>query len=74
MHAHEGAEFTQILEGALEDDGVIYRAGDFVELGGDHVHRPRVFGDQACLCLFATEGRLVAKDLVGRIAFAYADV
>jgi len=73
-HTHEGAEFTQILEGALDDDGVIYRAGDFVELGEDRIHRPRVHGDEACLCLFATEGRLVPTDLIGRIAFAFADV
>jgi len=73
-HTHEGAEFTQIMEGALEDGEVIYRAGDFVELGPDHVHRPRIYGDETCLCLFATEGRLVATDLVGRIAFAFANV
>ncbi len=73
-HSHDGAEFTQILEGALEDDGVVYRAGDFVELGPDHIHRPSVHGHEACLCLFATEGRLVAKNLVGRIAFAVANV
>jgi putative transcriptional regulator len=73
-HTHKGAEFTQILEGELEDGGVIFRAGDFVELGADHVHRPSVHGSQACLCLFATEGRLVATDLVGRIAFAVANV
>jgi len=73
-HTHEGAEFTQILEGALDDGGVVYHAGDFVELGADHVHRPRVHGNEACLCLFATEGRLVATDLLGRAAFAFAGV
>ena len=74
MHTHEGVEFTQIIEGALDDDGVIYRAGDFVELGEGHVHCPRVHGREPCLCLFATEGRLVPTDFVGRIAFAFADV
>jgi putative transcriptional regulator len=73
-HTHFGAEFTQVLEGALDDNGMIYRAGDFVELGEDHTHRPVVHGDQACLCLFATEGRLVPTDIVGRIAFAVANV
>jgi putative transcriptional regulator len=73
-HSHEGAEFTQILQGALEDGDVVYRAGDFVELGPDDVHRPCVHGDETCVCLFATEGRLVAENLAGRIAFAVANV
>lgn len=73
-HTHAGAEFTQVLQGALEDDGVIYRAGDFVQLGESHVHRPRVHGGEPCLCLFATQGRLVPTDLIGRIAFAVANV
>lgn len=73
-HTHSGAEFTQVLEGALDDNGTIYRAGDFVELDETHTHRPVVYGDEACLCLFATEGRLVPTDLVGRIAFAVANV
>lgn len=73
-HTHSGAEFTQVLEGALDDGGTIYRAGDFVELDAEHTHRPVVHGNQACLCLFATEGRLVPTDIVGRIAFAVANV
>ncbi len=73
-HTHAGAEFTQVLKGALDDCGVIYRAGDFVELGDQHIHQPKVYGDEACLCLFATEGRLVPTDLIGRIAFAIANV
>jgi putative transcriptional regulator len=73
-HSHFGAEFTQVLEGALDDNGTIYRAGDFVELGAEHTHRPLVHGNEACLCLFATEGRLVPTDIVGRIAFAIANV
>jgi putative transcriptional regulator len=74
QHSHAGAEFTQLLKGALDDGGVIYRAGDFVELGTDHAHHPRVHGDEECLCLFATEGRLAPTGLIGRIAFAIANV
>jgi len=73
-HSHAGTELTQILEGALQDGDVIYRAGDFVELDASHTHHPRVYGDKPCLCLFATEGRLVPTDLAGRIAFAIANV
>jgi putative transcriptional regulator len=73
-HGHAGGEFTQVLEGALQDGDVIYRAGDFVELDASHTHHPRVHGNEHCLCLFATEGRLVPTDIVGRIAFALANV
>lgn len=73
-HTHSGAEFTQVLQGALDDDGTIYRAGDFVELDEAQTHRPVVHGNEPCLCLFATEGRLVPTDMIGRIAFAVANV
>lgn len=73
-HSHAGAEFTLVLEGALKDDGVIYHAGDFVERDASHTHQPKVHGETPCLCLFATEGRLVPTDIVGRIAFAVANV
>jgi len=73
-HTHSGAEFTQVLQGSLDDGGTIYRAGDFVELDEAHTHRPVVHGNEPCLCLFATEGRLVPTDMIGRIAFAVANV
>jgi putative transcriptional regulator len=73
-HAHDGAEFTQVLHGALEDDGIVYRAGDFTEREGAHTHHPRAHGDEPCICLFATEGRLAAAGMIGRLAFAWADV
>ena len=73
-HSHRGAEFTQIISGALEDEGIVYRAGDFVECNDDDTHQPRIVGDEPCVCLFATEGRLVPTDMIGRLAFAIANV
>jgi putative transcriptional regulator len=73
-HSHTGIEFTQILSGALDDQGTIYRAGDFCEADAAQTHRPHVSGGEACVCLFATEGRLVPKGLIGRVAFALANV
>lgn len=73
-HYHRGAEMTQVLSGALNDGGVIYRAGDMVEVDETHTHHPQVAGDQPCVCLFATQGRLKPITLVGRIAFALAGV
>jgi putative transcriptional regulator len=73
-HSHSGAEMTQVLVGALSDDGIIYRAGDMVELDQAHGHHPQVAGNEACICLFATQGRLKPTTLVGRVAFALARV
>ena len=73
LHTHSGAEFTQVLSGALEDDGV-FAAGDFCERDPSVTHRPKVLGEAPCVCLFATEGRLMPKEWIGRIAFAIADV
>jgi len=74
QHGHSGAEMTQVLAGALDDDGVIYRAGDMVEMDQDKGHYPKVAGSEPCICLFATQGRLKPTNWVGRIAFALAGV
>ncbi len=73
-HTHAGLEFTQVMKGALNDEGVVYAAGDFCERDQTHAHRPEIVGNEPCLCLFATRGRLKATGLFGRIGFALADV
>lgn len=74
QHGHDGAELTQVLGGALADNGIIYRAGDIVEQDVSHTHHPQVSGDTPCICLVATQGRLKATTLIGQIAFALAGV
>lgn len=73
-HEHSGAEFCTVLKGAFRDEVGLFAAGDFAAADDDLNHLPVVEGDEACLCLFATEGRLKAQGLLGRLAFAYADV
>ena len=73
-HRHSGVEMTQVLVGALNDNGVIYHAGDMVELDQRHAHHPQVAGNEPCICLFATHGRLKPTTLLGRLAFALAGV
>ncbi|MGE0595057.1 MAG: ChrR family anti-sigma-E factor [Hyphomonadaceae bacterium] len=73
-HAHSGAEFCTVLQGAFSDDSGYYAAGDFAAADGEVQHQPVVEGDEACVCLFATEGRLKAQGMLGRLAFGYADV
>lgn len=74
LHSHRGAEFTQVLSGSLGDEDEVLNAGDFSERDTSHTHRPKVLGSAPCICLFATQGRLAPKDMIGRIAFAIADV
>jgi len=73
-HEHSGAEFCTVLSGAYRDELGLFAAGDFAAAEGDLNHQPVVQGDEACVCLFATEGRLKPQGLLGRLAFAYADV
>lgn len=73
-HEHSGAEFCTVLKGAYRDELGLFAAGDFAATDGDLNHQPVVEGDEACVCLFATEGRLRPQGLLGRLAFAYADV
>lgn len=73
-HEHAGAEFCTVLSGAFRDDSGRYGVGDFAATDEDVDHQPIVEGDEDCVCLFATEGRLKAKGPLGRLAFAYANV
>lgn len=73
-HEHSGAEFCTVLQGAFRDELGLFAAGDFAAADGEVNHQPVVQGDEACVCLFATEGRLKPQGLLGRLAFAYADV
>ena len=73
-HEHSGAEYCVVLQGAYHDELGAFNAGDFIAAHGDLNHQPIVDGEEACICLFATEGRLKPKGWVGRLAFALADV
>lgn len=73
-HEHSGAEFCTVLTGAYRDELGLFSAGDFAAADGELNHQPMIQGDAACICLFATEGRLKPQGLIGRIAFALADV
>lgn len=73
-HSHSGAEFCTILKGAYRDELGVFRAGDFAAADGELNHQPVVEGDEECICLFATEGRLKPQGWIGRIAFDLAGV
>jgi len=73
-HEHSGAEFCTVLQGAYRDETGVFAAGDFAAAYGEFNHQPMVEGQEACICLFATEGRLKPQGLIGRLAFSLADV
>lgn len=73
-HGHLGAEFAQVLKGEFSDNGRVYRAGDFCEANAHEDHNPRVGTSGQCVCLFATQGRLTPRGILGRIAFRLAGI
>ncbi|MEZ6023667.1 MAG: ChrR family anti-sigma-E factor [Hyphomonadaceae bacterium] len=73
-HEHSGAEFCTVISGAFHDETGRYGPGDFAATDDDVNHQPIVDGDEPCVCLFATEGRLKPQGVLGRLAFAFADV
>lgn len=73
-HGHSGAEFCAVLQGAYRDESGVFGVGDFAAADHEHQHQPVVESRESCICLFATEGRLKPAGLLGRIAFALADV
>jgi putative transcriptional regulator len=73
-HEHEGREFCTVLKGAYRDELGLFSAGDFAAAEGELNHQPRVEGDEECICLFATEGRLKPQGFLARMVFAYANV
>ena len=73
-HAHSGLEFCTVLKGAYRDELGRFAAGDFASAEGEFDHQPIVEADGECICLFATEGRLKAHGLIGRVVFSLANV
>jgi putative transcriptional regulator len=73
-HGHNGVEFTQVLQGAFDDLGDRYAAGDFAEMTPDIDHQPSVLPVGPCICLIASEKRMRMKSLMGRIVQALTGV
>ena len=66
-HGHRGTEFTQVLSGAILDDGTRYRAGDMFVADDATNHHLRVAPEAECICIAAIEGRMRMNGLIGRI-------
>jgi putative transcriptional regulator len=73
-HTHRGMEVTLVLKGIYGDHTGQYVRGDVIEWAEETLHQPRVFGDQECICVVATEraphySRLAARLLRPLLGF-----
>lgn len=57
-HTHKGVEMTLVMQGALADDGVVYRKGDLAVNDEHDDHCPKAVGDETCFCLIVQQGDL----------------
>lgn len=57
-HSHGGDELTLVLSGAFSDKSGRYGAGDVCHARSGDAHRPRVEGEDDCLCLAVEFGDL----------------
>ncbi|MGN6519933.1 MAG: ChrR family anti-sigma-E factor [Dokdonella sp.] len=58
LHSHGGAELTQILAGAYEDELGHFGVGDVADLGPDTLHRPVTTAGGPCICVAALDAPL----------------
>ncbi len=66
-HGHTGCELTTVLHGAFSDENGLYRAGDFTETTSENTHHPKVEGEQACVCLIASDGPMRMLEAIPRL-------
>jgi putative transcriptional regulator len=66
-HTHLGMELTLVLQGVYGDHSGQYVRGDVIEWDEDSQHMPRVFGDEECVCLIATERTPYYTRLLARL-------
>ena len=57
-HTHTGVETTLVLCGQLQDRGRVYEAGEVSIADHDDDHRPRIVGEDICICLVVMTGEM----------------
>ncbi|MCP3870708.1 MAG: hypothetical protein GY703_21970 [Gammaproteobacteria bacterium] len=66
-HTHAGSALTLVLQGSYSDETGSYRTGDLSDLDGDVKHRPVVDSIASCICLIATDNRLIFSSRITRL-------
>lgn len=67
QHTHQGLEATLVLQGALSDQGIVYRQGDVALNDEEDDHRPEIVGDELCYCLIVQTGGLTFTGRFSRV-------
>jgi putative transcriptional regulator len=70
-HGHRGVELTLVLQGAYTDSLGRFAVGDVAELDESVDHVPVAERAMPCVCLVVTEGRLVPRSPLARLALAF---
>jgi putative transcriptional regulator len=58
VHGHHGAELTQILRGAYDDELGHFAAGDVADLDAETEHQPVTSAGAPCICVSALDAPL----------------
>ena len=66
-HTHLGSELTLILQGSYADETGKFECGDLSDADSSVRHHPFVDSVQPCICLIATDERLVFSSLMNRM-------
>ena len=66
-HSHLGSELTLILKGSYSDQTGNFSAGDISDVDSSVRHRPVVDSGQPCICLIATDQRLLFSSALNRM-------
>ena len=66
-HTHLGSELTLILQGSYSDEMGNFECGDLSDADSSIRHHPVVDSEQPCICLIATDERLVFSSVLNRM-------
>jgi len=66
-HSHLGSELTLILQGSYSDETGKLERGDLADADSSLRHRPVVDSEQPCICLIATDDRLLFSGALNRM-------
>lgn len=66
-HSHLGSELTLILQGSYSDQTGRFEVGDISDVDSSMRHRPVVDSGRPCICLIATDQRLLFSSALNRM-------
>lgn len=66
-HSHRGMEYTVVLDGAYDDEGVRMERGDLSECDADDKHQPVADPEKGCLCLIVLDAPVKLSGMVGAL-------